>query len=338
MATKYYFSTPTLMSIFITNRCNLRCKHCVFAAGEPLKEELSDEQIFNLIDKISTREVICLDFSGGEPLLHKSLFKFIDYAYEKGIKSISIATNSTLINEEIAKRYKKYQGNSDKFNLRISLDGSTAEIHDWLRGEGNFKAAINGLELLKKYNIRPREINMVIHKKNIDDIENVVRFAKEYNSYYVVILPLIISGRAIAIKEFMITPSLWKQTSIICRRLSKQYNIEILCDGPTSCLLDADINLNKPKPCMCGYQFLGISPSGEILPCPITDLSIGNIKNDDLFNLWLNSPILKDIREIENLGGKCVGCEYKIVCRGGCRGLAHTVFNNYNLPDPLCWK
>ncbi len=326
------------MTIFITNRCNLRCKHCVFSAGDFLANELKDEEILNLIKKISKREIICLDFSGGEPLLHPSLFKFINYAYQQGIKSISVATNATLIDEKIAKQFKLYQNNSDRFNLRISLDGSNAEICEWLRGKGNFQAVIRGLNTIKKFNIRPREINMVIHQKNINDIENVVKLAQNYNPYYMVILPLIISGRAKTIKGYMITPELWRQTILNCRKISKKYGVEIFSDSPTSCLLSSNIDLKKPKPCMCGYQFIGISPVGKILPCPIVNLSIGNIRKDDIFKLWIRSPILNDIREIKNLKGKCLNCKYKIVCRGGCRGLAYALLNNYNLPDPLCWK
>ncbi len=100
----------------ITYACNLRCKHCYATAGKPLKDELTTEEALEVIDRLDRLGVTIIAFSGGEPLVRRDIFELTSHAAEKGIY-VAIATNGTLITEEMA---RKMVDNGVKY-VQISL-------------------------------------------------------------------------------------------------------------------------------------------------------------------------------------------------------------------------
>lgn len=332
----YKFKFPSLVSVFITNNCNLRCRHCCFEAGQDVQEDLSTEKCKYILDKIIETGIVCLDFSGGEPFLRNDFLDLVEYAFENGMQSISIATNTLAITEEKARRLKALQDKFRLLYLRVSLDGATQETHEWLRGKGTFEATLKKLQWLKDMGINLREMNTVISKKNYGEVKEVIKIAKGFGVKTSVILPLIPVGRAEGIREYMITPEEWKQLCIDKKQMEEEIKIEIFADSPVSTTLDPK-NIGRSLPCMCGHQFLGIRPNGEYTICPIVSQGNGNIFEQSIEDFWRDSPLLNDIRDIDRLEGKCSACEFKSLCRGGCRGLAYCYNGSFLKPDPLCW-
>jgi radical SAM protein with 4Fe4S-binding SPASM domain len=181
---------------------------------------------------------------------------------------------------------------------------------------------------------------LVLHKKNIGKIEAVIDIIKPYKPYTLIIMPLVLDGRAKQLMgDYQITSLMWKKILLEKPLLQKKHpELEITIDGPVGSILEKNLDLNVPRPCMCGLQYIGISPEGEILVCPISLLSVGNVRsNKDIQKIWRESPVLKKIRDHNALKGKCRHCRFKIVCRGGCRGLAESIYGDILKPDPLCW-
>lgn len=89
--------------------------------------------------------------------------------------------------------------------------------------------------------------------------------------------------------------------------------------------------------CGCGRFYCAIRPNGNIEPCVFFPLTVGNIKEDDFEDLWINNPILKDLRNKDILEGNCSKCDYRYYC-GGCRARAYAYTGNYLAPDPGCIK
>ncbi|MFX1297707.1 MAG: radical SAM protein, partial [Promethearchaeota archaeon] len=81
----------------ITNKCNLRCKHCY---KENLDgNDLTLEQIQTILEKLSAFGISHLILTGGEPLLRKDLFQIIDFAIKNEIKNCAINTNGILLDD-----------------------------------------------------------------------------------------------------------------------------------------------------------------------------------------------------------------------------------------------
>lgn len=128
-----------------------------------MKNQLKFCEFEKLIKELSLCGIQEIRFTGGEPLVYEKLYDLIKLATDNGIYT-SIGTNGTLITDTIAKKLKK----SGLKKAIVSIDG-TEKKHDEIRGKGNFKKTINGINNLEKYGIETR-INSVIMKNNMEDI------------------------------------------------------------------------------------------------------------------------------------------------------------------------
>lgn len=74
---------PYTSGILVTNKCNLRCRHCAFESGHKGEKELSDKEIFNLLDCFAEHQIFDVDISGGEPFLREGLIIFLNMGQKK---------------------------------------------------------------------------------------------------------------------------------------------------------------------------------------------------------------------------------------------------------------
>ncbi len=81
--------------------------------------------------------------------------------------------------------------------------------------------------------------------------------------------------------------------------------------------------------------FCFVSHVGAVQPCGYFDKTAGNVRERDFGDIWRNSPLFADLRDLEALKGKCGACEYKRVC-GGCRARAFERTGDYLAEEPYC--
>jgi MoaA/NifB/PqqE/SkfB family radical SAM enzyme len=117
------FREPLLLHVDITNRCNLRCRHCDVWRFKK-KKDLDYVIYKRLIDESSALGLKFVAISGGEPLLHKDLLKFISCSKRRGMY-VNLSTNGVLINDAIISDFKKSKLDS----ITVSLD-STQQKYD----------------------------------------------------------------------------------------------------------------------------------------------------------------------------------------------------------------
>ena len=103
-----------------TRQCNLRCKHCYENAGpRPAPDELTTEEAKQAINGFADAGVVALSFSGGEPLIRKDFFEVAEYANEREFY-VSVASNGTLITEEVAQKMKEVGVQYVEISLEVS--------------------------------------------------------------------------------------------------------------------------------------------------------------------------------------------------------------------------
>lgn len=127
--------------IEITSNCNLRCIHCYNESGE-LRDQISVEAFKNVLGCYDNPKKASITLSGGEPLLHPQVWKFIDMMLESGIlaRNILLITNATCITDDVANMLAEKH-----VSVQVSLNGSRAELHDSICGKGNFERTMAGL-------------------------------------------------------------------------------------------------------------------------------------------------------------------------------------------------
>ena len=157
---------PLIVSLAITNRCNLECAYCYYSYQKKADKDLSLETIKRFLDEsyaMGTRFII---LSGGEPLLRKNVKDIIQLVNDKGMLA-SLVTNGFFLADRAAEL-------QDVSHLCISLDGEE-KIHDSIRGKGSFKRIMKGIEEAKKYNI-PIRINATLTKRNKESVDFLMDF------------------------------------------------------------------------------------------------------------------------------------------------------------------
>jgi radical SAM family uncharacterized protein len=153
----------------LTYNCNLKCKMCPF--WKRSTTDLSTEKEKTILKHIYDSGVCGIAFEGGEPLLRKDLNEILDYSRSLPLQT-SLITNGTLLESKIDEIAQYING-----GVYVSLDG-IEKTHDEIRGvSGCFKKAIKGISAASKK--IPVAINTTIIAENINEIEDLVKLAKE---------------------------------------------------------------------------------------------------------------------------------------------------------------
>ena len=161
---------PLLVAWSVTNRCNLRCLYC---ESPHLKtDELTLEQGLKIIDEAAEAGTAVFSFTGGEPLIHKHIFDYIEHTLERGMK-VGITTNGVLVPKMID-RLKKVSF------IKLSLDGPP-ELHDKIRGGDCAKHVFEALELAHEHHIGSTLL-AVLTEHNLDQIDYLVDTARKYRT------------------------------------------------------------------------------------------------------------------------------------------------------------
>jgi len=158
--------TPLQSVIFISDKCNLKCKHCSVYNNEPITKTF--EQIRQEMQYCYSLGSRFIDFEGGETTLwqdgDKDINNLIECAKEMGFYSCTITTNA-----------QKDFGTSKADSIWVSLDG-IGEIHEKIRGVGTFARLEKNIKNSKHDNV---SVNMAINTLNAEDVDNVIEYAKK---------------------------------------------------------------------------------------------------------------------------------------------------------------
>jgi len=257
-------SSPLRVSLNITRKCNLRCKHCFSDSGNPDPNELTTEELFNLIDQMKDAGTFFLAIGGGEPLLRDDLFRIIKYARENFI-AVSIVTNGLLINKEIAKKFDELNLNT----ITVSIDG-LEKTHDQVRGKGNFRKAINKIKILRKYcRTAPLAMRVTINSLNIDEYKELIRLAEKLSLDLIRFTPILLFGRVKDNQDLLINQN--EYIRFLENTQNIKSKIELDLPGKSRIKIDFSGKDDIVRPgefgCHCGKEACWITQSGDFYPC-----------------------------------------------------------------------
>ena len=344
METPFLLSSPICIGIITTNRCNLKCRHCINNASSNQGMELSKEKIFSLIDQAYDMGVHYIDFNGGEFFMRDDVDLLIDYALLKGVK-VTITTNGTLINDTWI---EKYAGKVDL--VRISLDSDNKFEHDKFRGvEGAFEKTIKNIKKLIANKFRVTILS-TIRKSSIPRLFDFLSFLDALQVEALHTTLMIPAGRGESLKNDVLTPLEHREFLNKCLEFSQKYNpkhLRILEESPQAKLLEYELNgncSNVPGKCGAAFTEMVVLNDGYVLPCAAFIALREKFQIDDLnsnkYNLqWIynNSSLFNALRDINSLEGKCKECKLKLQCGGGCRITSIISNNGIYGEDVMCW-
>ena len=307
--------------------------------------ELSLKEIRKVIDdvKVFGRPVLVL--TGGEPLYRNDIFEIIEYAAELKFP-VALATNGTLIDEGMARKIV----DSGVRRVSISIDGAIPHTHDSFRGiDGAFKMAVEGYDNLRKLGMS-MQFNSTITRNNIKELPSILDFAIEKEAHALHIFLLVPVGCGVEIsKEQQITPEEYEDilnwfyeksdiSSIQLKATCAPHYFRVMAQRGrkrVSNKTQSDKMHGMTKGCLLGTGIIFISSRGDVRPCGYLPVTVGNVKNENIKDIWEKSEVLNDFRNPSGLKGKCGACEFKSICMG-CRARAFGETGDYLGEEPFC--
>jgi len=286
-------NVPVHFSISLTNKCNLKCIHCLRLKES--KNEISTAQVKDFLTQLSREGCLCVTLTGAEPFMRKDFFEIAGFARKLGF-ALRILSNGTSIDKRTVQRLKKLS-----CELRITLYGITARTHDSITGvKGSFDKTIKGFELLEKAKIS-FDIAVVVLRNNFFEIESLQRELKKRKWEFR--------------NDFVIYPSLDGSLDPLGLRITN----EQLASAIKKRLIDArdgtTTHNDKKKALSDAARLNGyISSKGKVYPSFFLKTEIGDLKKNSLHDIWHNSPVVRKLRELPLTKVPCARCAHRRTC------------------------
>jgi radical SAM protein with 4Fe4S-binding SPASM domain len=347
------FSAPLMVVWNFCQACNLRCRHCYQNAGTPRGPELSLPEKMHALDELAAEDVPMLAFSGGEPLLAPDFWFTLGQAQARGFH-ISVATNGTLLSEEVVDRLARTGADY----VEVSIDSARPEEHDDFRGQpGYWQKTVEGLRNLVRNGQMGTGLACTVTTRNFHELEDIIALARELGVGMFYVFNFIPTGRGKEIAAIDLTPEQREKMLEIMQTHLDTGQLTIMGTAPQlgrRCIQHyqqgrmvttghygasthgaTQVLARYIGGCGAGRCLLAIQPNGDITPCVFLPIAIGNLRQDRLRDLWHENAVLQRLRDRDLLQGHCKSCEWRAYC-GGCRARAYGYFDDITAPDPGC--
>ncbi|MHB1390594.1 MAG: heme b synthase [Thermoleophilia bacterium] len=337
---------PRLVAWEVTRSCNLSCRHCRAAANKgPYPGELSTEKCFQVIDEIAALGKPIVILTGGDPMLRENIYEIARYGTGKGLKMV-MSPCGTLLNAENARRLK--DAGIDR--ISISVDGATAATHDdFRRVPGAFADAMQGIQQAQAAGIEV-QINTTVTRVNLGELPDILQLAIDLGAVAFHPFLLVPTGRGRELADQELSPGQYEETLnwVYDQRDVVPLNFKPTCAPHYYRILrqreraaGRKVTVQThgmdamSKGCLGGQGFCFISYRGEVQICGFLDVNCGDLKEQSFGEVWRQSPVFRQMRDLDGYHGRCGYCEYRRFC-GGCRARAFEVTGDYLAEEAYC--
>jgi AdoMet-dependent heme synthase len=327
----YRPTAPFHMVWLATDGCNARCLHCSSGSTRRSPEELTTAEAKDLMTQFAGIGVVDLAVSGGEPLLRRDLFDVIGYARDLGM-SVGIGSNGG----RLTGRQAAQLADSGINRFQVSLDGPKA-AHDRLRRwPGLFERVLDTIDTVAALGIRVH-VCCTITRLNVDELEEFVSFLATRPIRRINFSRYVPTGRGTALLD--LDDSRWRDVLQRCTALRDAYfgRLEITTHLAQQILVDPCVG-HMPGfiGCQAAVGQGCVTATGDVLPCVLLPIPMGNIRRRPFVEIWRDSPVAANLRNRAELRGACGTCALRERC-GGCRAVAYARTGDYLATDPRCW-
>jgi AdoMet-dependent heme synthase len=347
---------PFIVIWEVTQACDLACVHCRASAQttrHPL--ELTTDEGKKLIDEVAEIQAPVFVLTGGDPLRRPDIYDLVGYAAGRGVRISMTPSATPLLTREAIASLRQ----SGLARLAVSLDGSTAEIHDAFRGiPGSYERTFNAIRWARQEGL-PVQINTSITRRNLNDFEAIARRLESLDIVLWSVFFLVPTGRGrlldlISAEEFeWVFEKLYRITPRVpfdiktteaqhYRRYALQQRARENRAGAGGAATAAAMPRSTPdgigrapRGINDGKGFVFISHLGDVFPSGFLPVSAGNVRQRPLAEIYRETALFKSLRDTGSLKGKCGICEFREVC-GGSRSRAYAVTGDAFAEEPCC--
>lgn len=264
----------------LTARCNAFCRHCYNDSGQNNVADAMTPARWLEFSKYLVKNggvFECL-LSGGEPLLlGDKLFEIMDVLHEDGTIFL-LMTNGYLLTPNMAKRFAKYRYHW----FQISIDGATAEYHDWFRRtDGNWSRAVQGARAVAEQGI-PLKIAHCVTPYNLKDMDAMCDLAYSVGAASIMMGGISLSGRTNENQDLLLTAA---DKEVMKRKIEEnkiRYQGKMKVKSANSVKQGLINHSKRPR------SGAVIRPNGNVRIDGMAPFVIGNIIKEDFSAVWQN--------------------------------------------------
>jgi pyrroloquinoline quinone biosynthesis protein E len=325
---------PPLWLLFeLTYRCPLHCVFCYNPTDfKSVGAELTTEDWLRVLQQARALGSVQLGLSGGEPLARDDLEPIVAEAHALGYYT-NLITSGVGLTEARLQALKR--GGLD--HIQLSFQDSTRQMNDFLSSTRTFELKAKVAGLIKQYDY-PMVLNVVLHRLNIDHVEEILEMAERLGADYVELANTQYYGWAARNRDQLLPSREQLQraeaaTQRFRERVGQRMRIFFVVP---------DYFERRPKPCMNGMGsiFLTITPDGTALPCHAARMLPGiefpNVRASSVESVWYDSDGFNHFRGDSWMREPCRSCPEKHKDFGGCRCQAYMLTGDAANADPVC--
>jgi radical SAM protein with 4Fe4S-binding SPASM domain len=219
---------------------------------------------------------------------------------------------------------------------QVSLDG-VGESHDRLRRRpGLFETVVEAIATARDAGLRVH-VCCTLNRLNRDELEELAALVAALGVRRLNVSRFVPTGRGSG--DLDLSPAEWRRAVERCVRLREEYRgrLEVVSHLAQQILV-ADEVRDMPGfiGCQAGRGQGCITATGDVLPCVLLPVVIGNVRRQRLDRMWATSPVIHDLQDRSRLRGACGACRQRSRC-GGCRAVAFAKTGDYLARDERCW-
>ena len=334
--------TPLVVIWEVTQDCDLACFHGR-ASAQPQRHslELSTVEGKNLIDDIAGLGPPIFIFTG-DPLKRPDIYELVEYAAGKGLHPAMTPSATPLLNRDSLLSLKQ----AGLRRLVLSLDGATPVLHDSVHGmTGSFARTLDAIYWANVMGL-PVQINTTVSRQNIAELEHILSVIRNFriamwSLFFVVPIDRTDVADQLSPEEFESAFAriyrLAQDVPFKVKTTEAQHYRRYLLQQPRRRKADEvpDQGIPGILPVNEGKGFMFISHTGEVQPSGFLPVSAGNVRNASVGDIYRKSELFLELRNTDNLRGKCGDCEFREIC-GGSRARAYALSGDIFGADPCC--
>ncbi|WP_135305860.1 TIGR04053 family radical SAM/SPASM domain-containing protein [Haloarcula amylovorans] len=335
---------PLVLIWEVTQACELSCEHCR-ADARPARQpdELSTAEGKALLDDVrrfGDGQLVVL--SGGDPMKRPDLVELVDYGTDRGL-SMTLTPSGT---SELTADAVENLADAGLRRMAVSLDGAAPASHDAFRGEsGSFEETVRAARDATAAGL-PLQINTTVCAQTVDELPAIADRVADLGAVLWSVFFLVPVGRGRVLDP--ISPARAEEVMewLHDRRSEAPFGIKTT-EAPHFRRVgiqrrqsaDGDERAGNARKrragIVAGDGFAFVSHTGEIFPSGFLPEAAGNVREDDVVEVYRHSELFTALRDRNQLTGKCGACEYRQVC-GGSRSRAYATTGDPLASDPLC--
>ena len=354
-----------------TRACDLACVHCR-AEANPQRSagELTFEEAQALVRSVKAFGTPSPLFilTGGDPAKRPDIFDIIAYARTEGLRVAMTPSATPLITRAAIQRFAQ----AGLVRLAVSLDGKDAASHDGFRGvPGSFKHTLQILDWCAEFGLET-QIHTTVTRHVLDDLTAIADLIAGRGIKLWALFLLITIGRAARPEirrlnlnglqfealfhwmyeltksvPFDVTPREgYHYRRVLLQRRAAELGIsveDLLAKAENNRWAPTDLAssaratriVRAPLGVNDGKGILFVSHRGDVQPSGFLNLVGGNLRSQQLADIYRGSTVFMHLRDYTALKGKCGVCEFKSLC-GGSRARAFAVTGDPMRSDPYC--